>query len=137
PDEPEGHGIPPETMAGAPDGSPPHPSFLTLTNHFYSKAAPWPNGDQVYPAYIAKSDVVGFDLYPLQGWCRRTAFPDVFDSQREIVKLAAGKPTFQWIETAGMENCPNGPTAPTPESVKVESWLAIAGGAHGLGFFPS
>src|SRR2546428_10861823 len=33
--------------------------------------------------------------------------------------------------------CPDGDTAVTPATVRVESWLAIAGGAHGLGFFPS
>ena len=33
--------------------------------------------------------------------------------------------------------CPHdGPTAVTPDTVRAESWLAIAGGARGLGFFP-
>jgi hypothetical protein len=33
--------------------------------------------------------------------------------------------------------CPHdGPTAVTPATVQAESWLAIAGGAKGLGFFP-
>jgi hypothetical protein len=33
--------------------------------------------------------------------------------------------------------CPHeGPTAVTPATVRAESWLAIAGGARGLGFFP-
>jgi hypothetical protein len=33
--------------------------------------------------------------------------------------------------------CPHdGPTAVTPATVRAESWLAIAGGAKGLGFFP-
>src|SRR5207245_5690409 len=31
--------------------------------------------------------------------------------------------------------CPQVPL--TPEEVRAESWLAVVGGAHGLGFFPS
>ena len=61
---------------------------------------------------------------------------DVYFSQHELVELAKGKPTFQWIEAAGMI-CPHdGPNAVTPATVRAESWLAIAGGAKGLGFFP-
>jgi hypothetical protein len=80
--------------------------------------------------------MVGFDLYPLTYWCRPERLVDVYFSQQELVELANGKPTFQWIEAAGMI-CPHdGPNAVTPATVRVESWLAIAGGAKGLGFFP-
>ena len=79
--------------------------------------------------------MIGFDLYPLQSWCRPERLVDVYHSQRELVDLAQGKPTFQWIEAAGM-TCPHGgATAVTPQTVRAESWLAIAGGAKGLGFF--
>jgi hypothetical protein len=131
PDEPDGHGI---TGASLPDGS--GLRFLTLTNHFYSAAASLPLGRGVYPGLIAKADVIGFDLYPLQNWCRRNAMADVFAAQQELVRLAAGKPTFQWIETAHMD-CPDTPElAVSAETLRAESWLAIAGGARGLGFFP-
>ena len=73
-------------------------SFLTLTNHFYTGAAALPWGRGIYPPLIAKADVVGFDLYPLQEWCKPERMADVFYAQRELVNLAAGKPTFQWIE---------------------------------------
>ena len=33
--------------------------------------------------------------------------------------------------------CHNAAAAVTPRTIRVESWLAIAGGAHGLGFFPN
>src|SRR5439155_25209299 len=33
--------------------------------------------------------------------------------------------------------CPGCATAVTPWSVRVESWLAIAAGAHGLGYWPA
>jgi hypothetical protein len=89
----------------------------------------------MYPGLIARSDVVGFDLYPLQEWCRPERMADVFYSQQELVQLAAPRPTFQWIEAADMK-CSNDGTAITPATVKAESWLALAGGAKGLGFFP-
>src|SRR5205085_9108336 len=99
-------------------------------------AAPLPQGRGMYPGLVAKTDMVGFDLYPLQNWCRPEALPAVYDAQRELVALAAGKPTFQWIETGHMD-CPDTPAlAVTPQTLRAESWLAIAGGARGLGFFP-
>ena len=111
-------------------------SFLTLTNHFYSDAAPLDWGRGMYPSLIAKADVIGFDLYPLQEWCRPNRLTDVFYSQRELVKLSGDKPTFQWIEADDWK-CPGGATVVTPAVVRAESWLAIAGGAHGLGFWPA
>jgi hypothetical protein len=134
PDEPDGQGLTAKTMATIdPEAG---VRFLTLTNHFYSGAAPLAQGRGVYPGLIAKADMIGFDLYPLQSWCRPERLVDVYHSQRELVDLAQGKPTFQWIEAAGM-TCPHGgATAITPQTVRAESWLAIAGGAKGLGFFP-
>jgi hypothetical protein len=113
-------------------------TFLTLTNHFYSKAAPLPQGRGMYQALVDVPDVVGFDLYPLQVWCR-PAFADVFNSQNEMVDLADGKPTFQWIETRQMEHvdCQHPSLEPTPETVSAETWLAVAGGAQGIGYFPN
>jgi hypothetical protein len=111
------------------------PRFLTLTNHFYSNAAPLPQGRGMYPALIDNADVLGFDLYPLQNWCRYDEFGHVFDSQRELVRLAAGKPTFQWIEARPMD-CHDPTLDPTADTVRAETWLAIAGGAHAIGYFP-
>ena len=97
-DEPDGDNVPAATLPGPPPGVP-SLSFLTLTNHFYSDAAPLPWGSAgFYPALIAKADVIGFDLYPLQEWCQPNRMADVFYAQRELVKLAGEKPTFQWIE---------------------------------------
>jgi hypothetical protein len=117
----------PDTVSGT--------RFLTLTNHFFSHAAPLPQGRGMYPALIANADVIGFDLYPLENWCRYDDFANVFDSQRELTQLAAGKPTYQWIETARMD-CPDPSLTPTPQTVHAETWLAIAGGAHAMGYFP-
>jgi hypothetical protein len=133
PDEPDAQGATGETLPQPPRGS--GIRLLTLTNHFYSGAAPLSYGRAMYPGLVAQADVVGFDLYPLQIWCRPERLVDVYFAQQELVRLAKGKPTFQWIEAAGMD-CPHGRTAVTPQTVRAESWLAIAGGARGLGFFP-
>jgi hypothetical protein len=112
------------------------PRFLTLTNHFYRHAAPLPQGRGMYPGLAASADVLGFDLYPLQNWCRFDSFGDVFDSQLDLVALARGKPTFQWIEARQMD-CSGAQLDPTPETLRAEAWLSIAGGAHAIGYFPN
>jgi hypothetical protein len=112
------------------------PRFLTLTNHFYSGASPLPQGKGMYPALAASADVLGFDLYPLQNWCRFDSFGDVFDSQLDLVALGRGRPTFQWIEARQMD-CMGEQLDPTPETVRAEAWLSIAGGAHAIGYFPN
>jgi hypothetical protein len=113
-------------------------SFLTLTNHFYSHANPLPEGKGMYPLLMSIPDVVGFDLYPLQVWCR-PAFADVMDSQHELGSASGGKPTFQWIEVAPMEHeCRDHASLdPTPDTVRAETWLAVAGGASAIGYFPN
>jgi hypothetical protein len=137
PDEPDLKGI-------AADGLPQFPSsaatgrlrVLTLSNHFYSRTAPLPAGRAVYPGLIAPSDLVGFDLYPLQESCNAGWLPDVAAAQRELVALAGPRPTFQWIE-ARTWHCGRPGLAVTAATVRAESWLAVAGGARGLGFFPA
>jgi hypothetical protein len=109
-------------------------TFLTLTDHFSSRAAPPPNGKEIYPGFMASADVIGFDTYPLEVRCTIAQLDNVYWMQRELVQLAQGKPTFQWIEAASMEKCHD--IDPTPAVVKAETWLAIAGGARGIGYFP-
>ncbi|MGZ8793987.1 MAG: hypothetical protein ACXW0F_05030, partial [Gaiellaceae bacterium] len=113
-------------------------SFLTLTNHFYSLATPLPQGKGMYPTLMSIPDVIGFDLYPLQVWCR-PAYGDVMDAQRELRNTSGGKPTFQWIEAAPMEHqCKDHKELdPTPATVRAETWLAVAGGAGAVGYFPN
>jgi glycosyl hydrolase family 42 (putative beta-galactosidase) len=110
-------------------------SFLTLTNHFYSRAEALPHGKEMYPGLAKRADILGFDLYPLQEWCRSDSFADVYQAQRDLDKLVQGRPTYQWIETRAMK-CPSKTLNPTPQTVTAETWLAIAGGADGIGWFP-
>jgi hypothetical protein len=136
PDEADARGMTGSTLPPPPAGLEDGVSLLTLTHHFYSGSAPLPSGKRMYPSLIAASDIVGFDLYPLQEFCRPDRIGEVFDAQRELTLLAPRKPTFQWIESAVMK-CADALSAVTPETVRAEAWLAIAGGARGLGFFPA
>ena len=137
PDEPDLKGI-------SGDGLPHFPTLaetgrlrvLTLSNHFYSRTDALPAGRGVYPGLVSPSDLVGFDLYPLQESCKADWLPDVAAAQREVRALAGDRPTFQWIETRTWQ-CHQPDLVVTPATVRAESWLAVAGGARGLGFFPA
>lgn len=110
-------------------------TFLTLTDHFSERAAPPPNGKEIYPAFFESADVIGFDTYPVEVRCSLSFIDNVYWMQRELVSLTKGKPTFQWIEAGPMEHCRDNED-PTPTVVRAETWLAIAGGARGIGYFP-
>ena len=119
----------------------PHPTgagrvtFLTLTDHFSQSAAPPTNGRDIYRGFFDSADVIGFDTYPVEGRCSLAQIDNVYWMQRELVALTGGKPTFQWIEAGPMEHC-TANADPTPAVVRAETWLAIAGGARGIGYFP-
>lgn len=141
PDEPEGFGITAESLSDLP---PPSETgrirFLTLTNHFYSVADPIApgRGKEIYPAYFAKADALGFDLYPLSKFCgnRWLGLDDDFAAGLELSTVhVPGKPTYQWIETGPLEGECLGSHPVTPETLHAEVWLAIAGGAMGIGYF--
>jgi hypothetical protein len=137
PDEPDLKGIAPEALPSFPSlEATGRLRVLTLSNHVYSRADALPAGRGVYPGLIAPSDLVGVDLYPLQEFCKADWLPDVAASQRELVALSAPRPTFQWIE-ARTWRCDEDALRVTPETIRAESWLAVAGGARGLGFFPA
>jgi hypothetical protein len=80
--------------------------------------------------------MVGFDLYPLQEFCKLDWLPDVAAAQRELVALAHGRPTFQWIETRTWK-CHQAQLRVRPATVRAETWLSVIGGARGIGFFPA
>ena len=132
PDEADARGLTGTSLPALPAGI----RFLTLTAHFASVAAPLPDGPGMYAGLVAAADVVGFDLYPLQELCRRDLLPADFDAQQQLERLAPSKPTFQWIEVRGMR-CGSSPgVSITPATIRAETWLALAAGAHGIAFFP-
>jgi len=109
-------------------------TFLTFSNHVWSGAAQLPNAKTLYPGLAARAEMIGVDLYPLQSFCRKSLLGAVYDVQRELIALAPGKPTYQWIEADPMGVCQG--LDPSPPIVRAETWLAIAGGARGIGWFP-
>jgi hypothetical protein len=138
PDEPDGWGITPEQMPVLPAASDTgRLRVLSISQHFFSEQAPinerFDRND--YKRFAALADVVGFDMYPIVKFCGRVPLIDMFRAQRELITIyAPDKPTFQWIETSGMTGeCPA--MRITPELVNAETWLAIAGGACGIGYF--
>jgi len=123
------------SAAGEPNVHDPNKvTFLTLTDHFAPYMAPPRAGRGIYPGWFQRADVVGFDTYPIEGRCRWDLIPTVYTLQKSLVEMAGPKPTFQWIEAGPMEKCFH--TDPTPASVRAETWLSIAAGARGVGYFP-
>ena len=110
---------------------------LNTSGHFFSGQAPINatfNRDD-YKRFAALADLVGFDMYPIDKFCGRVSLLDVFLAQRELMATyAPGKPTFQWIETGGMTGECTAMQV-TPAIVNAESWLAVAAGACGIGYF--
>jgi hypothetical protein len=113
--------------------------FLTLTSGFFSKMPPptWMRGSRdPYHDYARATDLLGFDIYPLYGWCRPDWIGRVADAQRELVSnYAAGRPTFQWIEAASTSSQWCKGRGITPVELRAEVWMAITNGAKGIGYF--
>jgi len=138
PDEPDGWGITPSELPQLPPASQTgRLRVLNISQHFYSGQAPinaqFDRND--YKRFAALADVVGFDMYPIVKFCGRVPLTDMFHAQRELMTTyAPGKPTFQWVETSRMTGeCSS--LDITPQIVNAETWLAVAGGACGIGYF--
>jgi hypothetical protein len=136
PDEPDNNGWTSSTLAarfgyrrGNADGL---ISFVTTTGRFFTGPDP-AVATATAASFTRIADVAGFDLYPVNH-CRPSV-REVYDAQRRFARLAAGTPTFQWIETGLIDTRYCGGVEPTPEQVTAEAWLAVAGGARGIGFF--
>jgi hypothetical protein len=138
PDEPENNGWTPASLRRA------HPyergnadgllSFLTTTGGFFRQPYRDPRVPlPVYGKFAHMADVAGFDLYP-----RNHCLSDldvVYDAQRQFVRMTSGMPTFQWIETGPIRPSYCGGFQLSPTELRAEVWLAVVGGARGIGFF--
>ena len=138
PDEPDGWGLTPAQLPVLPPAAATgRLRVVNVSQHFYSGQAPLnPTFDRSeYVRFAALGDLIGFDMYPIEKFCGRVSLLDVYRAQHELMTTyAPGKPTFQWIETGDMTGeCTT--MEITPAIVNAESWLAVAGGACGLGYF--
>jgi|tagenome__1003787_1003787.scaffolds.fasta_scaffold20852523_1 hypothetical protein len=138
PDEPEGNGWTPATLERA------HPvrrgtrdgllTFMTTGAGFYrSSYTPATTPQVVYGQYARLADVAGFDLYPL-GHCS-SDLAAVYEAQLAFNHIAGKMPTFQWIETGAIKPEYCGGFKMQPAELQAEVWLAVAGGARGIGYF--
>jgi hypothetical protein len=138
PDEPENNGWTPAKLAssfhyrrGSADGL---LSFVTTTSAFLGAPYGKPNIKPATIGAIARlADVAGFDLYPLNH-CQHD-LTQVYDAQRAFIALAGSMPTFQWIETGALDSTYCGGFSMSAAQLTAEAWLAVAGGARGIGFF--
>jgi hypothetical protein len=137
PDEPEGNGWTPATLkrahpyrAGTADGL---LSFMTTGAGFYRSSYTPASPQGLYRDYAHLADVAGFDLYPL-GHCSAD-LGAVYDAQRTFNQIVGSMPTFQWIETGPIKPEYCGGFVMQPAELRAEVWLAIAGGARGIGYF--
>lgn len=136
PDEPENNNWTPDALRKAAsdpvdDGL---VSFLTTGAGFYRAPYGAPRVNRsVYSQFARLASVAGFDLYPL-GHCQ-SDLSVVFDAQRRFIDLVGRRPTFQWIETGPIKPEYCGGFKMTSSELKAEAWLAIVGGARGIGFF--
>lgn len=137
PDEPESNGWTPGKLKRA------HPyrrgsqdgllSFMTTGAGFFRSAYTPVTPQLLYRDYARLADVAGFDLYPL-GHCSAD-LASVYDSQRAFNHIVGRMPTFQWIETGPIRPQYCGGFKMQPAELRAEVWLAIAGGARGIGYF--
>jgi len=113
---------------------PTRPAYLNFGQAVVNEA--WPGrGDacsghyEHYAKYIKGTDIVSYDVYPVNGrlplwWVARG-----IDRLREWG--AYRKPVWNWIETTSIDGGPK----PTPENVRSEVWLSIVHGSMGIGYF--
>ena len=139
PDEPDNNGWTPTSLGKAEPSSRGNADgfvrFLTTTGGFF-REAPFrhphvPLSD--YAGFVRLADVAGFDLYPLDA-CQ-SDLSAVYDAQRAFVALAGQTPTFQWIETGPIRPDYCGGFTMSAAELSAEVWLAVIGGARGIGYF--
>jgi len=116
------------------------PVFMTFTGYFHPHFGKWPEEvrNRLYPAYIASADVVGFDIYPIYGWNKPEWIHLVYEATAQLADLAESRPVYAWIETGkggqytgALENQKD----VTPRHIEAEVWMALCGGATGIGYF--
>ena len=138
PDEPETNGWTPTKLQdtfryrrGNADGL---IAFVTTGAGFFRAPYRDPHlAPSAYASFARTADVAGFDLYPL-GHCDHD-LSTVYDAQVAFNELAGNMPTFQWIETGPIRPEYCGGFSMTPAELKAEVFLAVAGGARGIGYF--
>jgi len=118
---------------------PTRPIVMTLTGNFHPFFKRIPEElRRNYPDYVKATDVVGYDIYPIYGWNKPEWLHLVQEATDLLVKMAAGKPVYAWIETSKGGKW-TGPLERqhdvTPAHIRAEVWMSICRGATAIGYF--
>ena len=91
-----------------------------------------------YREFLQWADITSFDHYPVTGWNQPGRLPEVGLATRKLVELARpNQPVWTIVEASDQELSwtPAATKGPTPEEMRAEIWMSIAGGARGIGYF--
>jgi hypothetical protein len=132
-DEPDLTDVPPSVLASKRDAYPAAAGLpiLQTFSHLAWSASDGPRR-ALYDAYIGLASAVGIDVYPIWNTGDPGQVAQVAAAQQTLQGMAAGRPTFQWIEAIAR---PGSTVTPSPQAIEAEAWLAIVNGARGLGWW--
>ena len=85
--------------------------------------------DEHYPEYIRATDIVSYDVYPVNEKVPLWYVGKGVDRLRKWAEYK--KPVWNWIETTSISGGPK----PLPSQVKSEVWISIIHGSMGIGYF--
>jgi len=119
---------------------PSRPVFMTVTGYFHPHFKKYADErrERLYPAYIRATDVIGYDIYPIYGWNKPEWIHLVHDATARLSAMAGPRPVYAWIETSRggqYTGALEKQTEVTPRHIRAEVWMAITGGATGIGYF--
>ena len=107
-------------------------TFVTLTAGFFAPT----KRDVPSATYARAADVVGFDVYPVYGYCRPDLIAWEADATRALVAIARpGEPVYSWIEAASTSSQWCHGRGVEPQELRAEAWMALVNGATAIGWF--
>jgi len=135
-DEPDMNHVPVAALARATArghaAKPRRLTFVTITSGFFGPT----KSKARSAAYARAADVVGFDIYPVYGYCRPDLIAWEADATRALVRIARpGEPVYSWIEAASTSSKWCHGRGVEPEELRAEAWMALVNGATAIGWF--
>ena len=113
--------------------------FMTLTGHFTKEQSTYPEAlrKSIYPDFISKTDVIGFDIYPIYGSGYASHLDWVAKGVTQLRDLGGDRPVYAWIETSKGSRWMSYEKQPDvlPIHTRNEVWQAIIRGATAIGYF--
>ncbi len=115
---------------------PSRPVWLNLgqgvaNDEWVGRAAPY----ATYPDYVAASDIVSFDVYPISGIRKDDGENYLWNVAKGVERLRAWgsdkKLVWNVIETTRI----NSERGPTPAQVEAEVWMSLIHGSRGIVYF--